>query len=99
MCVLVSIITTGIIIWLVYSELSYYWQSRFEFKFAPDTDYEAKLKINIDLTVAMPCHSKYSTTQYTLLIAFSFLNTSLTTYLNTFCSSNSIYTIYLSHCI
>jgi len=52
-----SIITACIISWLIYSEISYYLQSRFMFKFVPDTDYEAKLKINIYLTVAMPCHS------------------------------------------
>uniref|UniRef100_A0A1B6KXN3 Endoplasmic reticulum vesicle transporter C-terminal domain-containing protein n=1 Tax=Graphocephala atropunctata TaxID=36148 RepID=A0A1B6KXN3_9HEMI len=52
-----SIITCGLISWLIYSEISYYLQSRFIFKFAPDTDYDAKVKINVDLTVAMPCLS------------------------------------------
>uniref|UniRef100_A0A1B6HFA2 Endoplasmic reticulum vesicle transporter C-terminal domain-containing protein n=1 Tax=Homalodisca liturata TaxID=320908 RepID=A0A1B6HFA2_9HEMI len=50
-----SILTCGLISWLIYSEVSYYLQSRFIFKFAPDTDYDAKVKINVDLTVAMPC--------------------------------------------
>jgi hypothetical protein len=31
----------------------------FRFKFVPDTDYEAKLSINVDLTVAMPCDRKH----------------------------------------
>ena len=29
------------------------------FKFVPDADFAAKLQINIDMTVAMPCDSKY----------------------------------------
>ncbi len=30
------------------------------FKFKPDTDMDAKLKIHIDLTVATPCRSKFN---------------------------------------
>ncbi|XP_045462210.1 endoplasmic reticulum-Golgi intermediate compartment protein 2 isoform X2 [Harmonia axyridis] len=30
-------------------------ESQFIFRFSPDTDFDAKLKINIDITVAMPC--------------------------------------------
>lgn len=44
------------ILWLVYSETKYWLDSRFVFKFTPDTDFDAKLKINIDLTVATPCN-------------------------------------------
>lgn len=47
-----------LIFWLIYSEVKYYLDSRFIFKFSPDTDMEAKLKINVDLTVAMPCQCK-----------------------------------------
>lgn len=52
-----SVLTYIVIIWLVWSEISYYFDSRFVFRFTPDADYDARLKINIDITVAMPCHS------------------------------------------
>lgn len=48
-----------LILWLVYSEVTFYLDSKFIFKFSPDTDMEAKLKINVDLTVAMPCQCKF----------------------------------------
>ncbi|XP_060520120.1 endoplasmic reticulum-Golgi intermediate compartment protein 2 [Cylas formicarius] len=50
-----SIISFALIIWLVYSETSYYLNSKFVFKFSPDVQLEEQLKINIDITVAMPC--------------------------------------------
>ncbi|KAI4501515.1 hypothetical protein M0802_003392 [Mischocyttarus mexicanus] len=50
-----SIFTFCIIAYLVISEISYFLDSRLQFKFEPDTDFDAKLKINIDITVAMPC--------------------------------------------
>ncbi|XP_044014075.1 endoplasmic reticulum-Golgi intermediate compartment protein 2 [Aphidius gifuensis] len=40
---------------LIVSESFYYLDTRLNFKFEPDTDIEAKLKINIDITVAMTC--------------------------------------------
>ncbi|XP_050311600.1 endoplasmic reticulum-Golgi intermediate compartment protein 2 [Anthonomus grandis grandis] len=52
-----SIISFLIIAWLVYSEVSYYLNSSFTFKFSPDIELDEKLKMNIDLTVAMPCGS------------------------------------------
>lgn len=52
---ILSLLTLVIIIILIYAEMSYFLSSRFVFKFVPDTDIDAKLKINIDLTVAMPC--------------------------------------------
>ncbi|XP_075213136.1 endoplasmic reticulum-Golgi intermediate compartment protein 2 isoform X2 [Lycorma delicatula] len=52
-----TVITLVLITWLLISEISYYFDSRFIFKFAPDTDYDAKLKLNIDITVAMPCQN------------------------------------------
>nr|CAD7568271.1 unnamed protein product [Timema californicum] len=52
-----SVVTCFLILWLMYAEISYYLDSRFIFKFLPDTDFDAKLKINVDLTVAMPCGS------------------------------------------
>ncbi|XP_075981825.1 endoplasmic reticulum-Golgi intermediate compartment protein 2 [Anticarsia gemmatalis] len=50
-----SVITFFIIMWLVYSEFSYYLDSNLVFKFMPDIDMDEKLRINIDMTVAMPC--------------------------------------------
>lgn len=50
-----SIFSFGIIAFLIYSEINYYLNSQFIFKFSPDVDLEEKLKINIDITVAMPC--------------------------------------------
>jgi hypothetical protein len=54
----VSVVTCCLITWLLYAEISYYLDAHFKFKFLPDTDFDAKLKINVDLTVAMPCHGK-----------------------------------------
>lgn len=34
--------------------------SKLVFKFKPDTDMDTKLKIHIDITVATPCSSKFS---------------------------------------
>ncbi|XP_043676686.1 endoplasmic reticulum-Golgi intermediate compartment protein 2 isoform X3 [Vespula pensylvanica] len=50
-----SIFTFCIIAYLIIAETNYFLDSRLQFKFEPDTDYDAKLKINIDITVAMPC--------------------------------------------
>ncbi|XP_014296729.1 endoplasmic reticulum-Golgi intermediate compartment protein 2 [Microplitis demolitor] len=50
-----SFITFVIISWLVISETRYFLNARLHFKFEPDTDVDDKLKINIDMTVAMPC--------------------------------------------
>lgn len=43
------------IIYFIYKEVLFYLEPRLIFKFKPDTDLETKLKINIDLTIAMPC--------------------------------------------
>ncbi|CAL7946585.1 unnamed protein product [Xylocopa violacea] len=50
-----SIFTICTIAYLIIAETSYYLDSRLQFKFEPDTDIDEKLKINIDITVAMPC--------------------------------------------
>lgn len=50
-----SIIALILILWLLYSEITYYIHSKLIFKFSPDTELDSKLKINIDMTVAMPC--------------------------------------------
>ncbi|KAG6442902.1 endoplasmic reticulum-Golgi intermediate compartment protein 2 [Manduca sexta] len=52
-----SIMTFLIIMWLIYCEVAYYLDSNLVFKFRPDTDMDEKLRINIDVTVAMPCSS------------------------------------------
>jgi len=40
-------------------ETNYWLDSRVHFKFEPDTDMDAKLTINLDVTVAMICSCKY----------------------------------------
>ena len=54
-----SVLSFALIFWLTYSEISYYFHSKFTYTFAPDMDFDAKLKLNVDLTVAMPCQSKF----------------------------------------
>ncbi|CDW58253.1 endoplasmic reticulum Golgi intermediate [Trichuris trichiura] len=44
-----------LIIWLVYSELQFYRELINDYRFFIDIDYDEKVPINIDLTVAMPC--------------------------------------------
>ncbi|XP_066584287.1 endoplasmic reticulum-Golgi intermediate compartment protein 2 [Prorops nasuta] len=50
-----SIFTIVIIVYLIIAETNYFLDSRLQFKFEPDTDYDEKVKINIDVTIAMPC--------------------------------------------
>ncbi|XP_035788371.1 endoplasmic reticulum-Golgi intermediate compartment protein 2-like isoform X2 [Anopheles albimanus] len=52
-----SLISRLVIIFLIYHEVTYYLDSRLVFTFKPDTDLHSKLKVHIDLTVAMPCKS------------------------------------------
>ncbi len=42
----------------MWTEISYFLDPGFRFRFTPDTDYLAKLSINVDITVAMPCDRK-----------------------------------------
>uniref|UniRef100_A0A182NZR9 Endoplasmic reticulum vesicle transporter C-terminal domain-containing protein n=1 Tax=Anopheles epiroticus TaxID=199890 RepID=A0A182NZR9_9DIPT len=49
-----SLISRLVILFLIYHEVSYYMDSRLVFSFVPDTDLQSKLKVHIDLTVAMP---------------------------------------------
>lgn len=58
MYISVSVFSFALIFWLIYSEIQYYLDSKFVFKFTPDTDFDQKLKINVDITVAMPCSCK-----------------------------------------
>lgn len=53
----VSILSRVLIIFLIYNEISYYLDRKLMFSFKPDTDVDAKLKLNIDLTIAMPCNT------------------------------------------
>ena len=44
---------------MLYSEMNYYFWPGLKFRFAPDADMSAKLKFNVDMTVAMPCDCEY----------------------------------------
>ncbi|XP_022170355.1 endoplasmic reticulum-Golgi intermediate compartment protein 2 [Myzus persicae] len=44
-------------LWLLISEVQYVLQEHYIYRFVPDTDYESKLPINIDITVASTCDS------------------------------------------
>lgn len=51
----VAVITFILCVLLLYSELTYFFWPGLKFRFAPDGDMHAKLKLNVDMTVAMPC--------------------------------------------
>lgn len=53
----VTVIAYILILWIIVHEVRYYFESHVDFKFMPDKDYDAKLRLNLDLTVAMPCSS------------------------------------------
>ena len=55
---LVAVITFLLVGALVWSEISYFLNPGFKFSFVPDADFEAKLSINIDMTIAMTCDCK-----------------------------------------
>jgi len=44
-------------LWLIISEVRFFLQERYVYKFVPDIEYESKLPLNIDITVASPCDS------------------------------------------
>ncbi|XP_046739465.1 endoplasmic reticulum-Golgi intermediate compartment protein 2 [Diprion similis] len=51
-----SVLSFCLIAYLVIAETQYFLDTRLQFKFEPDNDFiDAKLKVNIDITVAMPC--------------------------------------------
>ena len=54
----VSILTFLLVVAMLYSELNYFLFPGHKFRFAPDADFMAKLKLNVDMTVAMPCDCK-----------------------------------------
>ncbi|XP_054712865.1 endoplasmic reticulum-Golgi intermediate compartment protein 2-like [Uloborus diversus] len=51
----VSIVSFIIIIVLVVTEIRYYSSSQLKFEYSVDHDIDSKLRINVDITVAMPC--------------------------------------------
>jgi len=51
----VSIVTFFLACLLIYSEFTYFLWPGYKFRFSPDADMSAKLKFNVDITVAMPC--------------------------------------------
>lgn len=51
----VSVISHILMIWLIVMEAMYYMETKFTYTFTPDTAFTEKLKINVDITVAMPC--------------------------------------------
>ncbi|XP_008214474.1 endoplasmic reticulum-Golgi intermediate compartment protein 2 [Nasonia vitripennis] len=50
-----SLASFCIIVYLIYAETSYFLDSRLQFKFEPDVEYDSQLQMNIDITVATPC--------------------------------------------
>lgn len=55
----VSVISRLVMAWLVVMEVLYYTETTFTYTFRPDADFTEKLKINVDITVAMPCRCEY----------------------------------------
>jgi hypothetical protein len=53
--VAVAVITFMLVVLLLYSEITYFYWPGLKFRFAPDADMHAKLKLNVDMTIAMPC--------------------------------------------
>lgn len=50
-----SVLSLVVIGWLMMMEMMYYLETTFTYTFVPDTDFSQKLKINVDITIAMPC--------------------------------------------
>jgi len=51
----VSIVTFISVVLLLHSEFTYYYYPSYKFRFSSDGDLHSKLKLNVDLTVAMSC--------------------------------------------
>ncbi|XP_059146303.1 endoplasmic reticulum-Golgi intermediate compartment protein 2-like [Physella acuta] len=51
-----SIVTFILIGLLIISEVSYYTDTEMKFEYVVDSNYSGKVKLNIDMTVAMKCH-------------------------------------------
>ncbi|KAK8386360.1 hypothetical protein O3P69_010790 [Scylla paramamosain] len=50
-----SVLSLAVILWLMVMEMMYYLETSFTYTFIPDTKFSEKLKINVDITIAMPC--------------------------------------------
>ncbi|KAK7074676.1 hypothetical protein SK128_009560, partial [Halocaridina rubra] len=50
-----SLMSYILVVWLVVMEIMYFMETKFTYKFTPDATFTEKLKINVDITVAMPC--------------------------------------------
>lgn len=55
-------------VWLIVSEIRYFLQENYVYSFVPDTDYESRLPINIDITIASTCDSKCDFIYYKQII-------------------------------
>ncbi|KAL1457445.1 hypothetical protein WDU94_007677 [Cyamophila willieti] len=53
----VTILISIFVLWIIIAETLYFLDTDFVFTFVPDADFDDKLKINLDITIAMPCHS------------------------------------------
>lgn len=52
-----SLLSRILVIYLIYKEVSYYYDASSVFKFKPDIDMDDKVQFHVDITVAMPCTS------------------------------------------
>lgn len=59
-------------LWLILSEIAYYLDVRILNKFVPDVEFNEKLKINVDMTIAMPCRGNNSNDEFLFAILFNF---------------------------
>jgi hypothetical protein len=55
----VFIVTWILAVSLIYIEFWYFLNPDHTFKFVPDKEFSGFVDINVDMTVAMPCESKY----------------------------------------
>uniref|UniRef100_A0A8D9FJR4 Endoplasmic reticulum-Golgi intermediate compartment protein 2 n=1 Tax=Cacopsylla melanoneura TaxID=428564 RepID=A0A8D9FJR4_9HEMI len=53
----VTILISIFVLWIIIAETLYFLDTDFVFTFVPDADFDDKLKINLDITIAMPCHN------------------------------------------
>ncbi|XP_055910259.1 endoplasmic reticulum-Golgi intermediate compartment protein 2 isoform X2 [Eupeodes corollae] len=52
-----SLLSRILVVYLIYKEVSYYYDANPVFKFKPDLDMDDKVQFHVDITVAMPCTS------------------------------------------
>ncbi|XP_055374914.1 endoplasmic reticulum-Golgi intermediate compartment protein 2 [Condylostylus longicornis] len=51
----ISLLSRILIIYLIYSEIAYYSRPKLLFTFKPDINLDIKVRMNVDITIAMPC--------------------------------------------